>query len=207
MEDKRISDNHAGLPGRAKALMVLAAIITILAVWLVPGEKQEEPPALPKLALPPPQSEPAPATADQPVAEPGQSATPRRDGDRARAIITELRASDAEPDPDAVFARAEQLSDQQRADDAYLLYRFAARQGHAGAALVLGTQADPAFFQADETGVLNRPDIQQAYKWYSVAVAAGNEEAVKRLRHLREQVERSAANGDAAARRLMLQWQ
>ncbi|MGD8842558.1 MAG: hypothetical protein PVJ83_03700 [Gammaproteobacteria bacterium] len=207
MEDERISDNHAGLPGRAKALMVLAAIITILAVWLVPGEKQEEPPALPKLALPPPQSEPAPATPEEPVGEPGQSATPQRDGDRARAIITELRAGDTEPDPDEVFARAEQLSDQQRTDDAYLLYRFAAREGHAGAALVLGTQADPAFFQADETGVLSRPDIQQAYKWYSVAAAAGNEEAVKRLRHLRERVERSAADGDAAARRLMLQWQ
>jgi TPR repeat protein len=213
MEDERMSDNHSGIPGRAKALMVLAAIITILAVWLVPGEKHEEPPSLPKLALPPAQTEPGAAPPQQDSGSPDeaasathQSAMPVRDGDQARAIISELRAGTGQPDPDEIFARAEQLSDQQRDDDAYLLYRFAARQGHAGAALVLGTQADPAF-HSDGTGVLQKADPQQAYKWYSVAAEAGNEEAVERLRHLREQVEQSAADGDAAARRLMLQWQ
>lgn len=192
------------IPPRAKALMVLVAVITIFAVWLVPSDKQEAPPALPEMATPP-QTEQAiplpPSATDE-----GEGTAIVRAGDRARAIIAKLRAENTEPDPGEVFDRAEQLQGESRLDDAYLLYRFAARQGHAQAALVLGTQADPAFYTS-ETSILPGPDLQQAYKWYRLAAAAGNEEALVRLQGLRERVEQSAADGNEPARRLMLQWQ
>ena len=60
---------------------------------------------------------------------------------------------------------------------------------------------------AEFLGTAEIPDPEQAYKWYRVAAAAGNEEAVARLQRLRERVEQSAADGNGAARRLMLQWQ
>jgi len=204
MADDGTSRKDNGIPPRAKALMVLVAVVTIVAVWLVPSDKKEAPPALPEMATPP-QAEQAiplpPAATDE-----GEGTTIVRAGDRARAIIARLRAENTEPDPGEVFAQAEQLQSENQVDDAYLLYRFAARQGHAQAALVLGSQADPAFYTS-ETSMLPKPDPQQAYKWYRVAAAAGNEEAAARLQGLRERVEQSAADGNGPARRLMLQWQ
>ena len=90
-------------------------------------------------------------------------------------------------------------------EDAYLLYRFAARNGQAQAALILGTQADPAFHAA-AAGYLPDADPAQAYKWYSVAAAAGNDKAVQQLQALRKRMQQEAAAGDEQARRLLLQW-
>ena len=181
--------------------------------------QEEVPPALPDLTAPPPEEVPpalpdlaAPPQADQgmplpsPETDKGDGTTILRAGDRARAVIARLRAENAAPDPDEVFAQAEQLQRESQLDDAYLLYRFAARQGHAQAALVLGSQADPAFYTS-EISILPKPDLEQAHKWYRVAAAAGNEEAVTRLQRLRERVEQSAAEGNGPASRLMLQWQ
>ncbi|MGB5601186.1 MAG: hypothetical protein WBO14_01840 [Gammaproteobacteria bacterium] len=193
MEDERRIRIDTGISTGTKALMVLVAVVTLLAVWLVPSDKEEVPPALPELATPP--------QVDQ-----GEDSATAGGGDRARAVIAQLRAENEEPDPGEVFAQAEQLQSESQLDDAYLLHRFAARQGHAQAALVLGSQADPAFYTS-ETSILPEPDLQQAYKWYQVAAAAGNEEAVVRLESLRERVEQSAADGNGPARRLMLQWQ
>lgn len=199
-----MTGNESGIPPRAKALMVLIAVVTLVAIWLVPGEDSEVPPALPEMASPPQAEQTVPLPLP-PVGE-AEDTAGQREGDRARAIVSELRAENSEPGSDEAFARAEQLQKESQLSDAYLLYRFAARQGHAQAALVLGTQADPAFYTA-ETSVLPGPDPQQAYKWYRAAAAAGNEEAVDRLQQLREHVEQSAADGSAAARHLMLQWQ
>ena len=68
------------------------------------------------------------------------------------------------------------------------------------------TQADPAY-HGGAGGYLPEPEPGQAYKWYSMAVAAGIEEATARLQDLRKRVEQSAAAGDERAQRLMLQWQ
>ena len=189
------------IPVRAKALMAVVAVATLLAVWLVPDDKQPTPPPLPELPgapqvdvdLPPP----APAA---------DSAAAIRAGDRARAFVSGLRSGRTEPDPDRVFVEAERLQGEGYSDDAYLLYRFAARHGHGQAALVLGTQADPAFHAAADPDSLN-DEPEQAYKWYSMAVAAGIEEAATRLQDLRKRVEQSAEAGDERAQRLMLQWQ
>ena len=127
-------------------------------------------------------------------------------GDGARTFLYELRATGEEPDPDAVFAEAERRQGAGDLEDAYLLYRYAARHGQAQAALTLGTQADPAF-HAGATGFLPEPDAGQAYRWYSVAAAANNETAVQRMQDLHKRVQQEAAAGDEQARRLLLQWQ
>ena len=200
VDDNRGFGERTGISPGAKALIALVAVVTLLAVWLVPSEKdKEEPPELPELAEPP---MPLPSL----ETEEGEGTTVVRAGDRARAIIANLRAENSEPDPDEIFGHAEQLQSEKQVDDAYLLYRFAARQGHAQAALMLGSQADPAFF-TPESSILPMHDLEQAYKWYRVAAAAGSEEAETRLQSLREQVEQSAAGGNESAKRLMLQWQ
>lgn len=203
VEDERRFGEDTGIPLGAKALIVLVAVVTLLAVWLVPSEKEEPPPALPELAAPPQADQTIPLP--QPTTDEADGTAILRAGDRARVVIAGLRADNADANSEEVFGHAEQLQSENHLDDAYLLYRYAARQGHAQAALVLGFQADPAFYTS-EISILPMPDLEQAYKWYRVAADAGNEEAVTRLQSLREQVEQSAAEGDESARRLMLQW-
>ena len=224
-------------PGRTKGLMVLVAVITAIAIWLVPVDDKQAPPSLPsmpsapesseKLALPP-AGETSGEQALPPAAEisgtqalppavgtsealalpppPGGIATVTNGGDGARAFIYKLRADGAQPDADVVFAEAERMQNQGNLLDAYLLYRFAARHGQAQAALILGTQADPAYHAA-ASSYLPEAEPAQAYKWYSVAATAGSEEATLRLQDLHKHVQQDAAAGDEQARRLLLQWQ
>lgn len=196
-------DNNGTLnPRRTRVLMVLVVVITAIAIWLVPDGEEQAPtmslPSLPsvpetseELALPPPT---------------GGIATVTNGGDGARAYLYELRASGAQPDADVVFTEAERLQGEGNLEDAYLLYRFAARHGQPQAALNLGTQADPAF-HTTTISYLPEPEPGQAFKWYSAAAEAGNEEAPQRLLALRQRVQQDAANGNEQAQRLLLQWQ
>ena len=231
-------DRRGGLtPGRTKALMALVAVITAIAIWLVPDGEKQAPLSLPPLpsapdtsvALPLPsvpdtsEAAPLPSAADKsevlPLSPangtsealplpppPGGVATITNGGDGARAFIYELRADGAQPDADVVFTEAERMQDAGNLEDAYLLYRFAARHGQEQAAMMLGTRADPAF-HTEVTSYLPEADPGQAYKWYSVAAAAGNDEAVQRLQDLHKRLQLDAAAGNEQARRLLLQWQ
>jgi TPR repeat protein len=116
-----------------------------------------------------------------------------------------LQALGAEPDPAVVFAEAERRQGAGEREDAYLLYRYAARHGHAQAAMTLGTAADPAYHSATSS-FLPEPAPGQARKWYSIAAAAGFAEAGQRLEALRARLERDAAAGDEQAQRLLLLW-
>jgi len=236
-EYENLNSSGKWSPGRTKGLMVLVAVITAIAIWLVPVDDKQAPPSLPsmpsapesseKLALPPagetqgtqalPPAEETSGTQAVPPAEgtsealtlpppPGGIATVTNGGDGARAFIYQLRADGAQPDVEVVFAEAERMQDEGNLLDAYLLYRFAARHGQAQAALILGTQADPAYHTAASSYL---PDAEpaQAYKWYSVAATAGSEEATLRLQDLHKRVQQDAAAGDEQARRLLLQWQ
>lgn len=221
-------------PGRTRALMLLVAVITAIAVWLVPVDEEKSPLSLPvppsapdtpiALPLPPgtdaagelPQQAPSETSAPLRSAAtssealplpppPGGVATITNGGDAARAFIYELQAGGAQPDADVVFAEAERMQDAGDQEDAYLLYRFAARHGQEQAAMALGTSADPAF-HTEVTSYLPEPDPGQAYKWYGMAAAAGNDEAEQRLQDLQLRVQQEAAAGDEQARRLLLQW-
>ncbi|MGB5178088.1 MAG: hypothetical protein WBP44_05090 [Gammaproteobacteria bacterium] len=212
-------------PGRTKALMAMVAIITAIAIWLVPDDDGQAPPSLPTPPSAPQSSETLPlpsatgTSGSLPLPSatgtseslplpppPGGIATVTNGGDRARAFIYKLRADGAQPDTDVVFAEAERMQGEGNPLDAYLLYRYAARHGQAQAALILGTQADPAYHTAADSYL---PDAEpaQAYKWYSMAATAGSKEAALRLLELRKRVQQDAAAGDEQARRLLLQWQ
>ena len=200
-EYEEMNNNDTWNPRRARVLMVLVVIITAIAIWLVPDSEEQAPTSLPTLPSTPETSEelalPPPS---------GGIATVTNGGDGARAFLYDLRAGGAQPDANEVFAEAERMQDEGNLEDAYLLYRYAARHGQAQAALILGTQADPAF-HATAGSYLPEPEPAQAYKWYSIATTAGNEEAAVRLQDLHKRVQQNAANGDEQARRLLLQWQ
>lgn len=197
-----MDNNGTWNPRRTRVLMVLVVIITAIAIWLVPDSEEQAPTAsLPSLP-------PVPETTEDLALPPpsGGIATVTNGGDGARAYLYELRAGGAQPDADTVFTEAERLQGEGKLEDAYLLYRFAARHGQPQAALNLGTQADPAF-HTTTISYLPEPETGQAYKWYSAAAEAGNEEAPQRLLALRKRVQQDAANGNEQAQRLLLQWQ
>lgn len=141
------------------------------------------------------------AAGGQPITEPVDD----RPGAKARAFIAKLRV-DGDMPLDDVFAAAEQARANHEMADAYLLYFFAAREGHAQSALVLGEQADPATRNPD-TSVFDAADLTQAHKWYQQAADNGDTEGSKRLNELRNRVENLAAGGDPEAQRITLLWQ
>ena len=199
MEEEKRTGIAGQFPIRYKIIMVAVAAATLLAVWLVPDDRQSTPTPLPEL--------PAPQMTDADLFQPVEGDPAAiREGDRARGFIASLRSDGTEHDPDTVFVEAIRLQGEGYAVDAHLLYRFAARHGHGQAALVLGNQADPAFSDADIPDSL-KDQPEQAYKWYSIAAAAGLDEAAVQLQALRKRMEHSASNGDERAQRLLLLWQ
>ncbi|HSD60365.1 MAG TPA: hypothetical protein VLC55_05875, partial [Burkholderiales bacterium] len=149
---------------------------------------------------------PAPEAHDTAAAPADETEVTAMPGDRARAIIAGLRAGGGDADATEVYANAQRLQDAGHPEDAYLLYRYAANRGEARAALVLGTQADPAY-HTTAGGIVPEPEPEQAIKWYRLAGSQGNAEAVARLRALRDRLEQASASGDAQAERLLLLWQ
>lgn len=188
-------------------LILLVVVATLIGVWLVPGEDPQQP-ELTDEGLPPSLLDlPPTAAGGAPVLPEAlqEQEVDDRPGARARALIAEMRSS-GELQLDEIFAAADQAQRDGEVADAYLLYFFAARQGHAASALELGRQADPAGEIPGER-LFDSPDLTQAHKWYQIAAANGNPEARQRLGELRQRVERMAASGDPQAQRIALQWQ
>jgi TPR repeat protein len=133
---------------------------------------------------------------DQESAEPGEI---------ARALIESIRRGEKSLSTDQIHTRATELKAAERATDAYLLYFYAARQGHGPSALALGSLNDPSYF-TNGNELLDSPDPVQAHKWYSVAAATQVEGAQQRLQELRKHTEAAAMAGDTSAQRLLLNW-
>jgi TPR repeat protein len=186
-------------------------ILTLVGIWLVPGDAPEEavtvvpteqqPPSL----LDQPAQEPLPveqAPVEEPaVAEPMDD----RPGAKARLLIAQMRSS-GNIDLDKAFAEAGAAQAAGDLSDAYLLYFFAAREGHVASALALGRQADPASHDPANS-VFEEPDLNQAHKWYRIAADSGDADGRKRLAALRARVDEMAADGDPQAQRISLLWQ
>ena len=204
-------------PGPWK-LIAIVVVLTLIGVWLVPDEAPDDQAVTRPTAIvdKPPEA----ATTDSgpsllsdgptgdttPVETPASTqAVDARPGAKARALIAAMRAA-GDIQLDEIFAAAQQAQAEGEMTDAYLLYFFAARAGHAASALALGTQADPA--QRDpRDSVFGAPDIIQAHKWYQAAAQNGNAEGRERLADLRQRIEQLAADGDPQAQRISLIWQ
>ncbi len=209
------NDPHTRTHGKSRSTgIIIGAVIvlTLFAVWLVPGDKQEhadiplpaaksvpaaKPAPAPAVDQAPAQASPATDTPDTPAV------TDAPEGQAAREFIAMAKNNGASMD--TLFERAEEFGQSGKQADAHLLYFQAARQGHAGASMALAKQADPAFYSAD-TSVLDKPYITQARKWYLVAANAGESSAPELLENLHRYVQEQAAAGDPEANRLLLQW-
>lgn len=173
-------------------LMIGIAALTLIAVWAVPMFTDTESPEIQTAMVESGHLERIPAL-------PKFTAP----GSYARSKIEEYRQAGTAAD-EAFQEGARQLA-RGRSIDAYLLYFYAARQGHTGAALALGTQADPAYHDPI-LGFIENPDVTQAIKWYRLAANAGSANAEDRLLSLQARVEQEAAQGDEQAQRLALLW-
>jgi hypothetical protein len=190
-----MADNHdLGNPRTQTVLLMIGiAALTLVAVWAVPKFTSTEGDPETQIAMV--ETERSPRTPALP-----QFTAP---GSYARSKIAEFRNAGTSAD-EAFQEGARQLA-RGRSIDAYLLYFYAARQGHTGAALALGTQADPAYHDPI-LGFIENPDVTQAIKWYRLAANAGSANAEDRLFSLQARVERDAAQGDEQAQRLALLW-
>lgn len=195
-------------------LISAVVVLTLVGIWLVPGESPDEEPT--ELAERPTPDAKPPSLLDRASAGPTQrlqtgstSATDEersgQPGVRAREMIAGLR-SQGTVDLAAVHAAAVDAQARGEMTDAYLLYFFAAREGHAASALTLAMQADPASRDPADS-VFEDADLNQAHKWYEMAARSGDARGQERLSDLRSRVDRLAASGDPQARRLSLRWQ
>jgi len=177
------------------AIVLLVLLVAGIGIYLV-SDKTET------VQVPPPVLDVTPPRVLETV-EPAKTEEER--GDTAREIIAELRKNPAEIDYAQAFDSAQEFQAAGNFADAQLLYFFAARGGYGPAAFELASLQDPNHFSA-EAGLMDKPDPFQAYKWYSLARDTGVQMAVTRLAELRAWAE-DAANNDADAERLLLQWE
>lgn len=213
-------------------MIALVVAITLMAIWLVPGEEKPE-----TAPIAPPASNPANADKDSPsllqntATDKGENPQSNTDtaasapqtakqetsaeepptevetkpllaGEAARKLISELRKATT-IDTETAYQQAVDFEAQNKGEDAYLLYFFAAREGHGNAALRMARLADPTQ-QSDHP--LAKPDQAQAIKWYQKSLDAGVEAARAPLTELKTIVETAAAAGDDRAQRILLQW-
>lgn len=155
-------------------------------------------------ATAPPPEIPALPTEALPLAGNGAPAS-LAEGDAARNLIAELRSGDKTLTPAEILGQARAYQQSGRPTDAYLLLFYAARQGDGGAAFALGTLNDPNHF-TPEASPLQAADATQARKWYELAASQQVPQAARRLQALHDGLEKRAAAGDPAARRLLLNW-
>jgi TPR repeat protein len=213
--DTELADSEPQRRSGPWKLIIIVGLLTLLGVWLVPEDPSEDAPPVaeqPTAPEPAPSLLPAPSgpdlagdpSIDLPATQAGAKTGPP--GTRARALIAEVRAEGDTRDLDSLFAAAEEARVAGEKADAYLLYFFAARKGHAASALSLGAQADPAT-RDPANSVFESADLTQAHKWYEMAAQSGDAEARARLADLRARVEQLADSGDVEAQRIALLWQ
>ena len=126
-------------------------------------------------------------------------------GDQARDLIRAVKGGEQDLSMEQLFDEAGKFEKAGLGTDAYLLYFYAARQGHGPSAFELAEMNDPAYFRG-ANDLLEKPDPMQAYKWYSIASASHVTQADERLSKLRTSVEAAASSGDSTAQRLLLNW-
>nr|VFK38524.1 MAG: hypothetical protein BECKSD772F_GA0070984_102527 [Candidatus Kentron sp. SD]VFK48284.1 MAG: hypothetical protein BECKSD772E_GA0070983_11198 [Candidatus Kentron sp. SD]VFK80421.1 MAG: hypothetical protein BECKSD772D_GA0070982_11133 [Candidatus Kentron sp. SD] len=200
--------------GRKWVRALLLVMIVTLVSWYFLGDSQPtgdspsglvEPPAAKSDASVAFRVPLAVRESEKPSPAPPSSTAVVGGGRQAREMIGNLREQGKKINLDQVFRRAKQFENERMLEDAYLMYFFAATQGHADSAMVLGTMYDPNHIQKS-VGIIDEPDWGQAHKWYLKAVEGGNSAARKRLESLRRQVENAADKGDVEAARVVLQW-
>lgn len=124
-------------------------------------------------------------------------------GMRAREYIAQLREQGTPYPLDEANDKAAGYQADGSLADAYLLYFFAAREGHANSMLEMARINDPRFFKPDNA-LLDEPDAIQALKWYRRAQQSDVAEAGSLLESLRIWAEAESASGSEVAEQILL---
>jgi TPR repeat protein len=211
------AERNDGHPAGNPMLWIVLIVVALVLFILFGGNRQAVEPAadgaitetVPEAGLPVDAQQSA---GDEPVAgmaggDAGDietaGAAPADPGLEARRYIRELRDRGAPWPFDALMQKASVYLNEGRLADAWLLYFFAAREGHPEAMMTLAELSDPKLFQPDSS-LLDSPDPVQAWKWYSRALDAGFEPARQRLEALRGWAADAARRGDREAEILLL---
>lgn len=195
------AERNDGRPARNPLIWIALVVVALVLFILFGGSRPALTPAGQEAVSPPSSGR---EVRGEPEA--GQVETAMTPGQEARDYIRRLRQQDAPIPFDEIMRRAAAYLRDGRLADAWLLYFFAAREGHVEAMMTLAEMSDPNRFSADNN-LLDRAEPVQAYKWYRRALTAGFEPARQRLAALRDWAERAAARGDRDARILMLNFQ
>ncbi len=227
------AERNGSHPARNPLIWVSLLVVALILFIILGGNRPSVEPADAETAANPEQSlqqadetETTPQKAPETEAMPGANAAPATqqetasgelqasaDNDRpmipgqeAREYIRRLREQGPPWPFEELMQKASTYLRDGRLADAWLLYFFAAREGHVEAMMTLAEMSDPNLFAADNN-LLDRPEPVQAYKWYQRALAAGFEPAKERLAALRGWAQQAAAAGDRDAQTLMLDFQ
>ncbi|MDO8607609.1 MAG: hypothetical protein Q7R40_13815 [Phaeospirillum sp.] len=104
--------------------------------------------------------------------------------------------------PAEMFARGNDLRNKGQAGDAFLIFREAARSGHAPSAVAVGRMYDPVVF-GQEPSPFSVANPAKAVEWYKQAQDLGNTEATQRFAQLVEWLKTRAQANDAAATEIL----
>lgn len=125
------------------------------------------------------------------------------EGEHARNFI-KTALGNGQQTPDSIFEQAEALRKAMKYTDAWLLYFYAARQGHAPSSVSLASMSDPNTYQKFGSP-LNKGDEFQALKWYSLASKQGDTASIENFTKFKKLLENKAKSGDTHSRQLLLQ--
>lgn len=126
-------------------------------------------------------------------------------GTQARDIITQAKQGETNLTRQEMYERAQAYAKNGKAADAYLLFFYLVKEGHGPAAMRLAEMADPEYHDP-ASSFYDKPDFNQAHKWYVQALMLGEEDVDKRLAQLKLRVKAAATGGDEKARRLLVGW-
>ncbi|MGF7212488.1 hypothetical protein GGE65_007115 [Skermanella aerolata] len=150
-EDKESRSRRIPLRGLAVAAAIVLALGAGAAWWYLPGEPNVTQEAAP---IQPPAG---PATVQE-----------------ARRMVQEKIPADV------AVREAQRFLNAKSPDGAFLLFRHAAEQGNASAAVAVGGMYDPAT-HSPETSPMPSPNADQAAAWYAKAADTGDAEGEFRL--------------------------
>lgn len=208
MEYHSPEDEHR--PNKRRWIILGAAVAVFIAVgfllWLVfRGEDAPEPEPL-KVTKPSEPSQPTklPRMANLPPQEPAPKPITPSYTPTAPLLEQVREAMRNGIDPDAAVALAKSLPDEpERADAAFILWEYAAEEGNAEAALIVGRYFDPTY-TGDSGTIIKDPAV--AYEWYQTALAGGQPPAKNHLSDLKKWAQQQADQGSGEARALLKEW-
>ena len=118
-----------------------------------------------------------------------------------------LRTSLEQMDAFEIRQHGVRIFQQGNPDNAFLLFKAAAKKGDGWSAIAVGEMYDPATFSAadfdEKKTAFSKPNPRKALEWYDRALAQGEAQAQARRDTLIAHLKKAAAGGDTSAGKLL----